>query len=415
MSIRKGTSIIAGNVAQNVDQSLSLVSNNPVKNSAITEELQKKLSTGNITNCLTHIPQDIKLEIDDSKALILKAGSKFYYPKGLSSTTPVFGSFTTTSDLTLNIGAADHTNIPHFICVTSDGTSSVAYASTDVYSSGIAPTAQNALWYDTGNNVIRSTTNGGTTWSSTPLSFPICIAINTAGKCEGIRQTFNGFGYIGSTVFALPGVKALIPNGRNADGTLKNIKVVLDDVETFTDSYKIDGILFFAIKQDKHIGNYFISQLEYRKSENLYYYNGNKPINQMAVFSIYTSKNGGKIETFTPKTVFHAVDYSDTEHIGHQAMPSDRCVNLTLAASGSIYTAPADGYFFWNGDFNANTTGSLRMTVSSQIGSSTQLYAPEGRPCRCFLPIKKGTAVTISYENVYKTYDFRFIYAEGSK
>ena len=51
-----------------------------------------------------------------------------------------------------------------------------------------------------------------------------------------IDQVFNGFGYIGSTVFALPGVKGLAPNGRNADGSLKNTEVVCEGVSVYSTS-----------------------------------------------------------------------------------------------------------------------------------------------------------------------------------
>ena len=51
-------------------------------------------------------------------------------------------------------------------------------------------------------------------------------------KFASIDQVFNGFGYIGSTVFALPGVKVQIPNGRNEDGTYSFIeKIWLDTCE----------------------------------------------------------------------------------------------------------------------------------------------------------------------------------------
>ena len=54
MSIRKGSSIIAGNIGQNVDNALSLNSDNPVRNSVITQALQNiSLPLQNITNCIT--------------------------------------------------------------------------------------------------------------------------------------------------------------------------------------------------------------------------------------------------------------------------------------------------------------------------------------------------------------------------
>ena len=369
----------------------------------LKQDIATALNYDNITACITEIPQDIKLELNNG-TLTLKAGSKVYVPNGVG----VFDVRNITADQTYT----QTTNGIYLLLARQD--MSIYGALTSEATSGTTPPAGTGTFYNTTTNSI-DWYNASGIYNERHYSFPFAIITVSNGAITSINQIFNGFGCIGSTAFALPGVKALIPNGRNADGTLKNIKVVLDGVETFTDSYAIEGTLFLAIKQDKHIGNYFVSTLEYRKSENLYYYNGKKPINQMAVFAIYTSKNGGKFKTFTIKTVFSAVDYNDTEYIGHQAMPSGLYDNLTLGASGSAYIAPADGYFFWNGAFNTNVAGSLRMTINSGLSSSTQSYAPQGYPCRCFLPVKKGTVITIDYGNIYATYNFAFIYVEGSK
>ena len=40
-----------------------------------------------------------------------------------------------------------------------------------------------------------------------------------------------------------------------------------------------------------------------------------------------------------------ALDYNDKSEISGWGMPSSRYINLTLGASGTVYTAPANGYF----------------------------------------------------------------------
>lgn len=231
MSIRKGTTIIAGNVAQNIDSEFSPISENAVKNSVLTQAFTKTINYSYITNCITKVPQDIILDLTGN-VLTLKAGSKIYYPNGFDGTARVFDNYILENDLVLTLGAASLTNEPHTIIVSKDRTTSAAYAFQDVFSGDNAPTitSQYALWYDTGNNIIRRTTDSGATWTNTPYSFPVCAAINTGGNCDGVLEVYNGMGYIGGHLFRLPGLSGLSPNGKNSDGTYINEEWVLNDV-----------------------------------------------------------------------------------------------------------------------------------------------------------------------------------------
>jgi hypothetical protein len=93
------------------------------------------------------------------------------------------------------------------------------------YSGSTQPTVstQYNAWYDTANNIVKLTNDTGATWIG-QWSLPICVTSTENGVLKTVDQIFNGFGYIGSTVFALPGVKGLIPDGKNTDGSLKNIE-----------------------------------------------------------------------------------------------------------------------------------------------------------------------------------------------
>ena len=119
------------------------------------------------------------------------------------------------------------------------------------FSGGTAPSGYPInCWYDTTNNKIKYTFDG--TYSDTRIA---CLPLGiyhqvSAGYTYSINQIFNGFGYIGSTAFALPGVKGLIPNGRNADGTLKNTSFTIGKVLTFTTPNNIRSALGFLIYKD---------------------------------------------------------------------------------------------------------------------------------------------------------------------
>lgn len=297
----------------------------------------------NISNCITEIPQDIKLELNNG-TLTLKAGSKVYVPNGAS-----FDTVTITEDKAY-IVAIDST--PLFMFINSNGQQQ-RFGITQCFSGTTAPSGQTyMIWYDTTNNLIKYTGNGGSTWES-GWSFPTCIIHGDGTKISNIDQVFNGFGYIGSTVFALPGVKGLIPNGRNEDGSLKNIEFTIDSVKTATRTW-IDGDsrqCWGYIKNppsgatETWYWNSFIeSETEpsntgycmwYKPSENITYMNNQDgATNWQKVSYIDFGKASGinskEVKIFTPKTAFHALDYNDFE----KAMLKEDWVKVsTLPAS----------------------------------------------------------------------------------
>lgn len=187
-----------------------------------------------ISNYIRYINQDIKLELHNG-TLTLKAGSIAYVPNGFESdgTTPKFDVVTVASDKTTNGNSASK----YFLYVNSNnaiGTMRPDYC----YSGSSAPTVTHtyALWYDTTTNSIKQTSDNGSTWT-TGHSFPFAIVINnTPGTvaASSIDQVFNGFGYIGSTIFALPGTVVSMPNGKEENGVLKNTEVEITSVRTVT-------------------------------------------------------------------------------------------------------------------------------------------------------------------------------------
>lgn len=261
-----------------------------------------------ITNCITEIPQDIKLELKDG-VLTLKAGSKVYIPNGFESdgTTKKFDEVVISSDRIFSSGSGWSTDSYFFVV----NPNSELTQSINVYSGSSTPSDFDnyAIWYDTTNNLIKYTTNAGSTWTG-GYSLPVGIVLNSTGnKFSSISQVFNGFGYIGSTVFALPGVKGLIPNGRNADGCLKNIEFTLDKVST----YNCTMSSYFGIKIEDTgpILGIYGEQL-YNSSSNTVIFNG---IVHKWMYSGSLIYSNGRITSFAPKTVFHALDYNESSRL----------------------------------------------------------------------------------------------------
>lgn len=95
------------------------------------------------------------------------------------------------------------------------------------------------------------------------------------------------------------------------------------------------------------------------------------------------------------------------------SMPSSTYDDLTLGASGTEYTAPADGWFAIN---KSAGSANLYLTMANKSNNmqTGNVYAAAGQ-FRCYIPAKKGDKVVVYYSMTGTTNMFRFIYAEGSK
>ena len=269
----------------------------------------------NVSNCITEIPQDINLELN-SGTLTLKAGSKVYIPNGVG----VFDEITVASDKTLTSGATWQ------FMVLYNKTSGAFYRNTNMsnhFSGDTAPEnpTDNTIWYDTANNMVKMYLSGA--WTS-DWSFPLAL-VTATGSISSIDQVFNGFGYIGSKVFVLPGVKGLSPDGRNADGTLKTQEYTVPDVNVYTLNGASNIIITCGLERDNY-GPYY-EQVEKPNTGGLWY---NPETNLLLrstdagatwirrnafVLGNLISGTDGKISSFHMKQPFHAADSADVKFI----------------------------------------------------------------------------------------------------
>ena len=271
---------------------------------------EKTISHRNITNCLLEVPQDIKLELVDGAA-VLKAGSKVYIPNG--DTTEEQEIYTDIINSTVGEGDV-------LLAVNKDGNLVAMKGQGYTVSERPESPIVLLLYHNTTTNRIE--VNDGSTWYS-GCSYPIAIATRTNTGFSRIKQVFNGFGYIGSTVFALPGVKGLIPDGRNEDGSLRNIEFATSKVSTHNISAgdKSVSVFFNSTGAIADGFNLIISdtppsaayRLYYKEKENeLWNTNNNEPKRAYAVvFGEVTMTYTSGITSFTPKKPFRAVDYND--------------------------------------------------------------------------------------------------------
>lgn len=141
----------------------------------------------------------------------------------------------------------------------------------------------------------------------------------------------------------------------------------------------------------------------------LYFYVGNYTSNAI------TQTAGLNAELFNSKVDLNAANLSNTGKslIAGLGMPSSVYDDLTLAASGTQYTAPANGYYVLY--ISAiNPAGYIHMeNLSSSFKCETRSTI-NGTGVWAFCPAKKSEKVSVNYD-VLGTVSFKFHYAEGSK
>lgn len=412
---KNGTTVntFTANASSNVTANITV----PTKISDLTNDsnfantdLSNLTSTGanignwssNVSNCITEIPQDIKLELNGG-TLTLKAGSKVYVPNGSG----VFTEKTISSD----ISTTETINGTVMFFTNANGTFFVKRDISRCVSGTTRPlTTTYMAWYDTTENIIKDYGSDSGTVSNY-ISFPIAIITISGGQITSIDQVFNGIGYIGSTMFVLPGVKYLIPQGFNSDGTSnffrRNIgSVSISEAGT---SRKQDAILLLNNGTIACWGKAWYDPEINRVRT------GGGGVQNVCLVGFVSSDSSGKITSFTTKKAFQALDLYNSEYIANCAMPSDRYVDLTLPSSGGTITAPADGYIYLNKtpgsadkylQLTNQTANAMGITVNSYNGT---LWT------RIYLPVSKGDVVVIHYDFTGSTNAFCFIYANGSK
>ena len=101
------------------------------------------------------------------------------------------------------------------------------------------------------------------------------------------------------------------------------------------------------------------------------------------------------------------------------SMPSNRYIDLTLGASGSTYTAPANGYLTIAKA--PNEVGQQVTMINNLSGTNNQSgnittrfqASTSGMTGYLFVPCKKGDKIIVNYNMGGNTDSFRFFYAEG--
>ena len=369
-----------------------------------------------MTNRILEIPQDIKLELNNG-VLTLKAGSKVYIPNGKNNdNSNKFDVVTIENDIEVlsnNSTPFIYYNAPTGV-VTFDTT---IYSGTTFPSNPI--TAQKFYKIDE-NYIYRF---DGTNWNkhSYSLSLGFCKKATGSNNVISIEQVFNGFGYIGSTIFALPGIKCLVGNGRNPDGSCitKIEEITKVNIYTINADRQNHKIVLYNSKLDVRGSLWFDEQA------NMCY--NNIPVvsayQPTAILGTFSTENTSpwNIKEFNPLGVdslanSNASNFSKAgeSYLSGLGMPSNKYIDLTLGATGATYTAPANGWLFLD---KAAVSGQY---IEFIIGDNNNIlyyeyaHANGDESIQLFIPIEKGRICKVNY-TAGKTFAYRFIYAKGEQ
>lgn len=359
-----------------------------------------------ITNCITEIPQDIKLEINNG-IITLKAGSKVYNGNGVLKTT-------TTDISSVNANY--------------DGQVLIALSKDfDVLLTGFVPgetvselptsTASFKIYYNTTDKKCYLDTTDG--WQE--CSLPIALGTSTVSSWVSIDQVFNGFGFVGSTIFALPGIKGLSPNGNDSlTGIKKNNIISIENILTYTCPNITANVILELYANKIAINSQAFDKptidLIFFDEINNYNYAGLGISNDIWVGSARIEN--GKIVLFNPKHPISLVDKNNSSWVAQQAMPSKKYINLELGISGTVYTAVANGYIQLVKQ--ATAANQYLVAYDTNLPSTTVdentiaiKWSTSGVNDVLYFPVRKGQQFIIGYTFGGQTIAFRLIFAQG--
>lgn len=216
--------------------------------------------------------------------------------------------------------------------------------------------------------------------------------------------------YSGNTITVKQGLKVLISNGRNADGTLNNIEYTIP-----SDIIRSEGVLsnfpmyIWVISENGiSIGRvdktYFVEKLDtslvdtrqYVYSENKYYdvtSSGATELN-LALIGEYTA-TATEITSLTPYQPVELLKRSDKEEITGWSTPNKKITNITVGASGSTFIAPYNGIAQIRATSNASNGGGVYIACGNFASSSQNSW--NNSNVHTTIQIKKGRKILYSY------------------
>lgn len=389
--------------------------------SNLTEAGEKHfLNKSQVTNCILELPQRIKYTLIDGILTILK-GSVVIFPydtKDKTADYPIGATFLNDNLKVVDTQFADGKffvwaelqNDTRAFSFPATGKGQIFYyfkgsefgftgLLLDRISSGTtAPTETNTqYWFDTNNNLVKE--YGNKAFTGKICSFPLGIGtIGTNDTWTEISQVFNGFGCIGSVTFADKGIKGLIPNGRNANETLKNIEYTSDKLVLRTGfSGTVSSEYLFLTPYDSRgiIGafNYF-----YVDEENNYIHTSSEKLKGFPI-AMYSRDTNGKFTYFRGLNPYQAENHNandglwvcqSKELITYSANNFPANYNTTFDLSSYL---PQDGHKYEL--IIESTMNTATYNTASVLAKSSLMTV-----CLCKIGVSNSAATTHGCANI---------------
>ncbi len=273
---------------------------------AALSDASNALTRVQITNCILEAPESIKYTLNNG-VLTIKAGSVITIPDGFNTNgSKKFRYVEIENDVTGSTEANDEKRLIYYN-ETTGRIMSMQYSesgTTDYSGTG------NCLLYRTDLN--KTVVFYGGNKSEHVVSLPLMEINGDVAAVVSINSVFNTCSYIGSTIFVNKGIKVLMPDGKNPDGTLKN-------VEYLTPTVSIQSVEDLSSEQ-LHImctrsggGKISIHAWEYNPDINYICGTASGNLFQKYVGTMVgeATVSDGKITSFKPYNTFHAIDYNE--------------------------------------------------------------------------------------------------------
>lgn len=440
-SVKEDIVVDIDNIATDLNAKANIADTADNNLSNLTETGEKHfLNKTRLSNCVLEVPQRIKLEFVNG-VLTLKAGSQLLQPDGIDdSENWHFKYKTVETDLVMpSISSANVYQGPVFIDarteLTDANTYRLDYYVPDNCGTGPSfPAAPNEFmrFWNTSDNKLYMYHNS--TWrSDLDLAFPIAdVTINTT-SIQSLDNVYNTTIACGNGLLVQSGVKVLMPNGLNPDGTLNNLEyttpyVLAESVDisgsmdwVYTlgsdgDIYALFREFYYVQTSTPVIPNYVGVAFWYNPATNksTFFINGvaqERPA--IIIGSIIKSGTSANISIVPQKTPANLLKYSDRSLISTWGFPANRITHLALGASGATYEAPANGWFFL--DANAGAAGQFIEYVGENANYYQYVYSTynSAQPLQFLCPVRSGSVITINYSTNAGVNRFCFVYAQG--
>jgi len=137
-------------------------------------------------------------------------------------------------------------------------------------------------------------------------------------------------------------------------------------------------------------------------------------------FSLDGSVGNGAFTTNGMAVIYPSADdnIASVAFAKEASFPSSKYIELTLGASGSTYTAPADGWYYFRAVISNISGGYCALYFNSEPSLGSKGFSDVNTGfASAYIPVLKGQTIIATYKNVSvgsNTF-LKFIYAEGAK